>query len=332
MPKYTVRLESQTDSQARLIDVYDAPDADAARAEAESNELDIVRFSLLPPEKDVWEQPPGLSQDEPDALVDLSRWDAHDKEWAEYAAGLSYKGAVKAANLRLQDYECRTDIGRNGKVKRTSLKGRPLARLLAHHQSEPYQVVDVQEISQAEIDQQRLVMAAKALQEDPAAWAATLERLRAEGIPLNVVTAFLNGLTWQAQISGSSVTVFSSATIQMSLHTGLTGNQDTDDFYSDISATEITGTGYTANGYTFANKTATYDTSTDQVRLDNTVDPNWTSSTLSATDAAVWNNTAGASSTDPIHGEIDFGQTVSTTNGTFTVALDATGWAVFDLT
>jgi hypothetical protein len=33
-----------------------------------------------------------------------------------------------------------------------------------------------------------------------------------------------------------------------------------------------------------------------------------------------------------VYGEVDFGATVTTTAGTFTVTLDSTGWAVFDLT
>jgi hypothetical protein len=94
---------------------------------------------------------------------------------------------------------------------------------------------------------------------------------------------------------------------------------------------EITGTGYTANGVTLASKTSTYDTATDQVRLD-AADASWTTSTLSATDAVLWVNTAGASSTDPILGNVDFGATVTTTAGTFTITWDATGIFVFDLT
>jgi hypothetical protein len=46
----------------------------------------------------------------------------------------------------------------------------------------------------------------------------------------------------------------------------------------------------------------------------------------------LWVNTAGASSTDPILGNVDFGATVTTTAGTFTITWDATGIFVFDLT
>jgi hypothetical protein len=145
------------------------------------------------------------------------------------------------------------------------------------------------------------------------------------------VTGALFGVPWQKQIDGSSVTVWSSATIQTSLHTAYTLDNDTHDFFNDVSATEITGTGYTANGVTLASKTSTYDTATDQIRLD-AADVSWTTSTLSATDAIVWNNTAGASSTDPVLGALDFGATVTTTAGTFLITWDATGIIVYDVT
>lgn len=330
MHKYEVRLESQTDSQARVLTI-EADDETKARNHAERSELDIVNFSLLPPEKGLWEIG-GADVPDGDALVNLARWDAYDKQWADWAAQLPYDAAVRAANARLENFASRIHLDEAGKVKGRLVGRRTAARFLAHHQDEPYRIVDVRSVDQAEIDGQRLVMLAKALQHNPERWQWTLDQLREAGIPLGAVTAVLYGLPWQKQIDGSSTSVFSSATVQMSLHSAYTVNQDTHDFFDDASATEVTGTGYTANGYTFANKASTYDTGTDTIRLDNTVDPNWTSSTISATDAVVWVNTAGASSTDPVYGAVDFGATVSTTNGTFTVALDATGWAVFDVT
>jgi hypothetical protein len=331
MPKYELRLESPVDSQARIVSL-DAENEAAARDACERSELDIVNFSLLPPDRDAWEQGTYIQSGGGGVKVNLANWDAHDKEWAAYAATLSYKEAVRAAGKRLDALFGRVDVADNGKVRGTSLKGRALARLLAHDQSEPYAVADVREVDQAEIDRLKVVRLAQQLQANPADWQRTLDALRDAGIPTNAVTAVLFGVPWQKQIDGSSVTVFSSATVKMSLHTGLTAVQDTDDFFNDVSASEITGTGYTAGGYTFANKTTAYDTATDQIRLDNTVDPNWTTSTLSATDAIVWVDTAGASTTDPVYGNVDFGATVTTTAGTLTIALDATGWAVFDIT
>jgi hypothetical protein len=332
MPKYEVRLESPVDSQARIISL-DAENETAAREACEQSELDIVNFSLLPPDRDAWEQGTYLqSHEDGGATVNLANWDAHDKTFAEHAASLSYKEAVRAAGKRLAALSGRVEIADNGKVRRTDLKGRALARVLAHNQAEPYAVADVRTVDQGEIDRLQVVRLAQQLQANPEDWQRTLDALRDAGVPMNVVTAFLYGVPWQKQIDGSSVTVFSSATVKMSLHTGLTAVQDTDDFFNDVSATEITGTGYTAGGFLFANKTTAYDTASDQIRLDNTVDPNWTTSTLSATDAIAWVDTAGASTTDPVYGNVDFGATVTTTAGTFTITLDATGWSVFDVT
>jgi hypothetical protein len=223
------------------------------------------------------------------------------------------------------------DIAPDGKVRRSVLRA-ARRRGSSRTQTEPYEVVDVREIDQGEIDRLQVVRLAQQLQANPADWQRTLDALRDAGIPTAAVTAVLFGVPWQKQIDGSSVTVFSSATVKMSLHTGLTAVQDTDDFFNDVSASEITGTGYTAGGFLFANKTTAYDTASDQIRLDNTVDPNWTTSTLSATDAIVWVDTAGASTTDPVYANVDFGATVTTTAGTFQITLDATGWAVFDVT
>jgi hypothetical protein len=332
MPKYEVRLGSPVDSQARIISL-DAENEAAARESCEQSELDIVNFSLLPPDRDAWEQGTYLQSDEDGGVtVNLANWDAHDKEWAEHAASLSYKDAVRAAERRLTELSGRVDVADSGKVRRSDLKGRALARVLAHNQAEPYGVVDVRTVDQAEIDRLQVVRAAQRLLANPGDWERTLDALREAGVPMNAVTAFLYGVPWQKQIDGSSVTVFSSATVKMSLHTGLTAVQDTDDFFNDVSGTEITGTGYTAGGYLFAAKTTAYDTATDQIRLDNTTDPSWTTSTLSATDAIVWVDTAGASTTDPVYANVDFGATVTTTAGTFQITLDATGWSVFDIT
>jgi hypothetical protein len=327
---FEVRLESQTDKQARIVSVQ-AESADDARGVAERQELGLVEFSLLPPERDVWECPPGRSEDEADGIVDLARWDAYDPAFARSAAQLPYSDAVRAAKNRLSDLRARIDVADTGKVRGRSLSARAAARLLAHDQQEPYAVVSVDKIDPAEIERRRTMVALAKASRDPEAWEKILGAMRAAGVPLAAVTAALNGVAWQKQIDGSSTTVYSSATVKGTLHTGFTANYDTDDFFNDASASEVTGTGYTAGGITFSSKTSTYDTATDQVRLD-AADLSWATSTISATDAAFWVDTAGASSTDPFWGSVDFGGTVSTTAGTFLITFDATGVFVFDLT
>jgi hypothetical protein len=117
-----------------------------------------------------------------------------------------------------------------------------------------------------------------------------------------------------------------------SLHTvSQTVAVDTDDFFNDWSASEVTGTNYTALGVVLGSKTCTYDTGTDEIRLD-AADAVWTTATISGIRyALVWQNTAGASSTDPLTTYYDLGaQSVTAAN--FTVQWAANGVAVIDTT
>lgn len=99
-------------------------------------------------------------------------------------------------------------------------------------------------------------------------------------------------------------------------------NQDTNNYFSDVT-NEITGTGYTAGGLTITTKTLTYDTATNETRLDGD-DAIWSAATFTARIMPIYKAT-GVSTTSKLMGYVDFGgdQTVST--GTFTVQFDATG-------
>lgn len=339
MPKFEVRLESQTDSQARIVSL-DAVDAAAARSVAEAQELSIVNFSLLPPERDVWECPPG-GPESSDGLVDLSRWDAYDTQWAAHAATLPYDGAVSAAKARLSELTNRIDIGPTGKVRGSSLRGRAQARVLAHRQSEPYAVSEVREVSDAEVDARRLVAMVRKLASqndpryDPLKWQRIIDALGDQGIPLNVVTAAIHGVAILAHDTGATPIVWGTGTggndIYVALLTAYTANVDTHNAWDDVSATQVTGTGYTANGVELAGKAVSYDTATDTTRLD-ADDASWTTSTISATDAAIVNRTPATDATREVYGSVDFGATVSTTAGTFQITWDATGIVVRDYT
>lgn len=331
----TYEIELQAGSQSRITSL-EAPDEATARRAVMASEEDIAGFSLLPPSKEVWEHGVALRQtDEGDkrhAHVNLSAWDAYHPKFAAHAAALPYQEAISAAKRRLDDLHGRVDIDQSGKVRYANLSARHLARLMAHRQEEPGAIVDIRRVDPVEMEAQQLVRQIKAAYaSDPRKWSLTLRNLREQGIPLNAVTASLYGLPWQKQIDGSSVSVFSSAAIQCSLHTGYTANQDTEDFDNDVTGSEITGTGYTVKGVTLASKTSNYNTSTNLIWLDAT-DPSWTTSTLSATDAVFWVDTAGASSTDPLWGDIDFGATVTTTAGVFLITLDVTGFVAYNIT
>jgi hypothetical protein len=104
---------------------------------------------------------------------------------------------------------------------------------------------------------------------------------------------------------------------------------DVHDFFNDVT-NEVTGTGYTAGGATLASPTLTYDTATDQIRLD-AADTTWTTSTLTARIAIGYKST-GTASTSPLIFFVNFGADVSTTAGTFQITWDATGIFIIDVT
>jgi hypothetical protein len=146
------------------------------------------------------------------------------------------------------------------------------------------------------------------------------------------VTAGLYGVPLKNLMDGTTNGVWDwdTDTIKIALVTNADAPvMDSDDFFNDV-ANEITGTGYTAGGATLASKTATYDTATDQIRLD-AADVSWTSSTLTARYAVVYKST-GTASTSPLISWIDFGTDVSTTAGTFAITFDSTGIVVIDIT
>jgi hypothetical protein len=221
-----------------------------------------------------------------------------------------------------QDYH----VEGNGKVYGPNLNVK--SHLQAHYQDEPYKIVGLEPVLP---NTAQLIDGLAQLQQNEKAWKRAIEAMKEAGIPIGVVTGSLYGLTSQAMIDGSTPIVWSSATIKVAQTTSAyTPNQDTHHFFSDVT-NEITGTGYTAGGATLGSKTSTYDTATDQIRLD-AADTSWASSTLTARRAVVWNDTAGASTTDPVMGWVDYGADVSTTNGTFQITWDATGIIVYDVT
>lgn len=218
----------------------------------------------------------------------------------------------------------------DGRIR--GLTGHQKAQYQAHTTDRPYAVAaaGVQKFDPI----WSLVDRAKALQDDPEEWQRVLTALRDAGIPLAAVTGTLYGLTAQKLIDGSGVSgtaiAWTSDTIKVALTTSTyTPAQDTDAFFSDVT-NEITGTGYTAGGATLASKTSTYDTASNQIRLD-AADTTWTSSTLTARIAVVYKST-GTSTTSPVYGWVDFGADETTSSGTLTITWASTGICVYDVT
>lgn len=138
------------------------------------------------------------------------------------------------------------------------------------------------------------------------------------------------GLPIKNMYDGTAVVNFVSDTIKGSLHSSsYTPNQDADDFWNDAT-NEISGTGYTAGGQTLTSKTVTYDTSSDQIRLD-AADLVWTSATFTARILVLYKST-GTASTSPLLIYVDFGGDESVTNANFTVQWDSVGIGYIDVT
>jgi hypothetical protein len=116
-----------------------------------------------------------------------------------------------------------------------------------------------------------------------------------------------------------------SDTIKVALLTSsYTPNQDTHDYFDDVSANEVSGTGYTAGGQTLGSKTVTYDSANNVIVLD-AADVTWSSSTITARYAVVYDDSGATAGTKALIGYVDFSSDQSSTNGNFTITWDATG-------
>jgi hypothetical protein len=100
-----------------------------------------------------------------------------------------------------------------------------------------------------------------------------------------------------------------------------TPSQSTHQYKSSVT-NEVTGTGYTAGGATLGSVTVA--TSSLVFTLD-AADTSWTTSTITARYAVIYDSTPATDATRPLIGYADFGADVSTTAGTFTITWDAAG-------
>lgn len=118
---------------------------------------------------------------------------------------------------------------------------------------------------------------------------------------------------------------FDSDTIKVALlSSSYTPNQDTHDYWDDVSTYQVTGTGYTAGGATLANKSVTYTSGTNVTKFD-ADDVSWTSSTITARYAVIYDDTPATNATKPLIAYIDFGSDQSSSSGTFSIVWDAAG-------
>ena len=114
-------------------------------------------------------------------------------------------------------------------------------------------------------------------------------------------------------------------TIKVALLTNAyTPDQDAHNYLDDVVANEVSGTGYTAGGNTLANKTNSYNSATNVITLD-ADDTTWSSSTITARYAVIYDASPATNATRPLIGYVDFGSDQSSSNGNFTITWDATG-------
>lgn len=100
------------------------------------------------------------------------------------------------------------------------------------------------------------------------------------------------------------------------------------EFRSDVTANEVAASGtYATGGPTLAAKTSAQSAGT--YTFDNTVDPSFTGATITASGAVIYQDTAGADTTDPLIAYLDFGGSQSVVGGTFTVQFNASGIFTF---
>lgn len=118
---------------------------------------------------------------------------------------------------------------------------------------------------------------------------------------------------------------FDSDTIKVALvSSAYTPNQDSHDYWDDVSANEVSGAGYTAGGQALTGKTVTYDSATNTTILDAN-DSVWAGSTVTARYAVVYDDSGATAGQKALIGYQDFGSDQSSTNGNFTVQWDSTG-------
>ena len=97
--------------------------------------------------------------------------------------------------------------------------------------------------------------------------------------------------------------------------------------YKSSVTNEVTGTGYTAGGATLASKTEAI---AGQVKTFDAADTTWSTSTITARYAVVYDAQTAVDATSPLLAYVDFGADVVSSAGTFTITWDAAG--IFSIT
>ncbi len=142
------------------------------------------------------------------------------------------------------------------------------------------------------------------------------------------ITPRASGKFLQTVLTGGSFN-YTSDTIKVALlsSAGLTAwNQDTHIYVQDLinaqANWEVTGTNYTAGGQALGTKTVNYDTTSNYIQF-RAATTTWSSSSITAFGAIVYKST-GDYATSLIVGIVDFGGSITSNNGDFSIYWDAT--------
>ena len=108
-------------------------------------------------------------------------------------------------------------------------------------------------------------------------------------------------------------------TLKIALYTSSASLGATTASYNN--SNEVSGTGYTAGGATLSSQAVAYD-STNQVAYFDAADPAWTTATITARGALIYNNTKSNASI----AVLDFGSDYTSTAGTFTIQLPSAAY------
>ena len=108
-------------------------------------------------------------------------------------------------------------------------------------------------------------------------------------------------------------------TLKIALYTSSASLGATSSAYS--ATNEVSGTGYTAGGVALSSQAVAYD-STNQVAYFDAADPAWTTATITARGAMIYNNSKSNASV----AILDFGSDYTSTAGTFTIQLPSAAY------
>ena len=149
-----------------------------------------------------------------------------------------------------------------------------------------------------------------------------------------ITAAGLFGLTLEKMMNATALPtsgIESETAVKMAMITdSATPDFTTMDFWNDLSANEVSGTGYTADGQVL---TGTEVTLSGGVLTYDATDPAWATSTISNAMAGVFYfDRGGATSADELIGLLDFVTAASSSGGTFTIQINASGLYTLDFT